>query len=65
MTRDTANVLVGEGRRDSLKASVRGHIRGFIEALMEEELTAALGARALCACARPRALIARSEAAGG
>jgi hypothetical protein len=36
-------VLVGEGWCDSLEASVRGHIRGFIEALLEEELTAALG----------------------
>jgi len=43
MTRDTANVLVGEGWRDSLEACVRGRIRGFIEELLQEELTAGLG----------------------
>ena len=43
MTTDTANVLVGEDWRDALEASVRGQIRGFIEELLEEELTAALG----------------------
>jgi putative transposase len=43
MTTDTANVLIGEGWRDSLEAGVRGRIRGFIEELLEEELTAALG----------------------
>jgi len=34
MTRDTANVLVGEGWRDSLEACVRGRVRGFIEELL-------------------------------
>jgi len=43
MTTDTANVLVGEEWRDALEAGVRGRIRGFIEELLEEELTAALG----------------------
>jgi transposase-like protein len=43
MTTDTANVLVGEGWRDGLEAGVRGRIRGFIEELLDEELTAALG----------------------
>jgi hypothetical protein len=33
MTTDTANVLVGEGWRDSLEAGVRARIRGFIEQL--------------------------------
>jgi transposase-like protein len=43
MTTDTANVLVGEDWRDALEAGVRGRIRGFIEELLEEELTATLG----------------------
>src|SRR5215470_10829099 len=43
MTTDTPNVLVGEEWRDALEAEVRGRIRGFIEELLEEELTAALG----------------------
>ena len=43
MTTDIANVLVGEGWRDGLEACVRGRIRGFIEELLDEELTAALG----------------------
>lgn len=43
MTTDIANVLVGEGWRDGLEAGVRGRIRGFIEELLDEELTAALG----------------------
>lgn len=43
MTTDTANVLLGEGWRDGLEAGVRGRIRGFIEELLDEELTAALG----------------------
>jgi transposase-like protein len=43
MTTDTANVLDGEGWRDELEAGVRRRIRGFIEELLEEELTAALG----------------------
>ena len=56
MTTDTANVLVGEGWRDRLEAGVRGRIRGFIEELLDEELTAALGrARAMCGRASPSA----------
>ena len=43
MTTDTANVLDGEGWRDGLEAGVRRRIRGFIEELLDEELTAALG----------------------
>ncbi len=43
MTTDTANVLVGEGWRDGLEAGVRERIRGFIEELLDEELTSALG----------------------
>ena len=43
MTTDTANVLDREGWRDGLEAGVRRRIRGFIEELLEEELTAALG----------------------
>jgi transposase-like protein len=66
MTTDTANVLVGEGWRDSLEASVRGRIRGFIEELLEEELTAALGrARYARARASERLPGAASESASG
>jgi transposase-like protein len=43
MTRDTANVLVGEGWRDSIEALVRDRIRGLIEEILEEELCEALG----------------------
>ena len=43
MTTDTANVLQGEDWRDALEAGVRGQIRGFIEELLEQELTATLG----------------------
>jgi putative transposase len=43
MTRDTANVLVGEGWRDSIEALVRDRIRGLIEEILEEELREALG----------------------
>jgi len=66
MTRDTANVLVGEGWRDSLEACVRGRIRGFIEELLEEELTAGLGrARYARACAPGPLPNALSESAAG
>jgi hypothetical protein len=43
MTTDTANLLDGEGWRDILEAGVRGRVRGFIEEVLEQELTAALG----------------------
>jgi putative transposase len=43
MTTDTANLLVGEGWRDSIEAVVRDHIRGLIEEILEEELRGALG----------------------
>jgi putative transposase len=43
MTRNTANVLVGEGWRDSIEALVRDRIRGLIEQILEEELRDALG----------------------
>jgi transposase-like protein len=59
MTTDTANVLVGEGWRDGLEAGVRKRIRGFIEELLDEELTAALG-RARYARARDERLLVRS-----
>lgn len=59
MTTDTANVLVGEGWRDGLEAGVRKRIRGFIEELLDEELTAALG-RARYARARDERLLGRS-----
>ena len=66
MTTDTANVLKGEGWRDALEASVRGQIRGFIEDLLEEELTAALGrARYARARASERLPGADSESAAG
>src|ERR1700730_8477272 len=43
MTTHTANLLVGEGWRDSIEALVRDHIRGLIEEILEEELREALG----------------------
>jgi putative transposase len=43
MSTDTANMLVGEGWRDSIEALVRDRIRGFIEEILEEELREALG----------------------
>jgi len=43
MTRDTANLLVGEGWRDGIEALVRGRIRGLIEEILEQELEEALG----------------------
>jgi hypothetical protein len=43
MTTDTANLLVGEGWRDSIEALVRDRIRGLIEEILEEELREALG----------------------
>ena len=47
-------LFVGENWFDPLESAVRGRIRGFIEALLEEELTAVL--------ARPR--YARAEPGG-
>jgi hypothetical protein len=61
MTTDTANVLVGEGWRDALEASVRGQIRHFIEELLEQELTDAVGR---ARCAPERLATAASELAG-
>ena len=47
MTKDTAiegsNLLLGEGWRDGIEAGVRGRIRGFIEEMLEAELSQALG----------------------
>jgi transposase-like protein len=43
MTRDTANLLVGEGWRDGIEAQVRERIRGLIEEILEEELQEVLG----------------------
>ena len=43
MTTDTANLLVGEGWRDSIEMLVRDRIRGLIEAILEEELRDGLG----------------------
>ena len=43
MTTDIANLLVGEGWRDGIEALVRGHMRGLIEEILEEELRDALG----------------------
>ena len=54
--------LLGEGWCTKLEAGVRGTIRGFIEALLEEELEAALGRaryeRARTAPERPAAAAA-------
>jgi hypothetical protein len=66
MTRDTANVLIGEGWRDGLETSVRGQIRGLIEAMLEEELANALGrARYARARAAERLGCEASESATG
>jgi transposase-like protein len=66
MTTDTANLLVGEGWHDRLEAGVRGRIRGLIEELLEEELTAMLGrARYARARAVERSAGAASESAAG
>ena len=47
MTTDTAiedlGLLLGEGWRDRIEAGVRGRIRGFIEEMLEAELSQALG----------------------
>lgn len=47
MTTDTAiedsELLLGAGWRDRIEAGVRGSIRGFIEEMLEAELTQALG----------------------
>ena len=42
-TWDSELLLTGEGWRDGIEASGRGRIRSFIEAVLEEELKAALG----------------------
>jgi transposase-like protein len=64
MTRDTGNLLVGEGWRDGLEACVRVRIRSFIEEMLEEELTAALGrARYARARAPERSPLEASESA--
>jgi transposase-like protein len=39
----TEALFAGEAWFDPIEAGVRGRIRGFIEAMLEEELTAALG----------------------
>ena len=66
MTTDTANLLVGEGWHDRLEAGVRGRIRGLIEELLEEELTAMLGrARYARAGGVERLPGAASESAAG
>ena len=43
ITTSDSQYLLGEGWCTKLEAGVRGTIRGFIEALLEEELEAALG----------------------
>ena len=40
---DEQSPLTGTAWRDQLEASVRGHVRGFIEELVEAELRAFLG----------------------
>jgi len=40
---DSEPLLVGAGWRDGIEAGVRGQVRSFIEAVLEEELKAALG----------------------
>jgi putative transposase len=40
---DSGPLLTGEGWREGIEAGVRGQVRCFIEAILEEELTTALG----------------------
>lgn len=40
---DSGPLLTGEGWREGIEAGVRGQVRCFIEAIVEEELTTALG----------------------
>ena len=42
-TWDSELLLAGEGWREGIEAGVRGQVRSFIEAVLEEELKAALG----------------------
>jgi len=42
-TWDSEPLLAGEGWREGIEAGVRDRVRGFIEAVLEEELKAALG----------------------
>ena len=42
-TDDGANLFLGAAWFDPIEAGIRGQIRGFIEALIEQELAAALG----------------------
>ena len=50
MSTNTANVLTGEGWRDSIEALVRDRIRGLIEEILEEELSDALGRARYARC---------------
>src|SRR5262249_31736174 len=50
MSTNTANVLTGEGWRDSIEGLVRDRIRGLIEEILEEELSDALGRARYARC---------------
>ena len=57
MNKDSTTAAVADGLFagaawfDPIEAGLRGRIRGFIEAMLEEELTAALGGSAATLCA--------------
>jgi hypothetical protein len=62
-TKATSNILLGADWHDSLEACVRTGIRGFIELMLEAELSAVLG-RARYARARGTVAAAEIENAG-
>jgi hypothetical protein len=66
MSTNTANVLTGEGWRDSIEALVRDRIRSLIEEILEEELSGALGRARYARCkTEPAAVVDISKGLGG
>jgi putative transposase len=65
MSTNTANVLTGEGWRDSIEALVRDRIRSLIEEILEEELSGALGRARYARCkTEPAAAVDISQGLG-
>lgn len=65
MSTDTANVLAGEGWRDSIESLIRDRIRGLIEQILEEELSDVLGREPYVRCkAAPGAAVDISQGLG-
>src|SRR5262245_6164575 len=56
-TKAASNILLGADWHDSIEACVRTQIRGFIELMLEAELSTGARAGALCAGGRARALV--------